>query len=89
MQENKSEDTPSRQQPCPETSRWVRFLEIIFGGIAKATMVVVGVVGFVFFFPESLTTLPTTKKELMFVLLLIALSAIATGLLWYFHVLPV
>lgn len=66
--------------------KWQCVFEIVFGFLAKSSMVVVGLVVFVLSFPESLSGIPTTKKEFLIFLLFGIIGVIGTGLLFYFHI---
>jgi hypothetical protein len=80
-----SEKVPSQARPRNVVSGWRRFCEGIFGGLAKATMILVAIVVFVFSFPEGWTSIPTTKKEIPIFLLIMTVGLAGAGLLFYFH----
>lgn len=60
------------------TSKRVRFAEVLFGGLAKGTMIVAGIAAVVFgVLGGGLTALPTTRKGWGYFLL--AVLVIVTG----------
>ncbi|MQQ99815.1 hypothetical protein [Glaciimonas soli] len=69
-------------------SRWTRFAEIFFGGVAKATMVVVAVaVVILALLSGDLSGIgaPTSRKDFYIFLLIVLLMLLVAGLVAYFH----
>jgi hypothetical protein len=69
-------DEEEREMPN-RTPKAARFAEVFFGGLAKGTMVVVGIAAVVLgVLGGGLTDLPTTRKEWGYLLLIILVTII-------------
>lgn len=83
---SRHEETPLHADQERKNSKWVHLCEIVFGGIAKATMVLVAIVFLLLSFPEGLTTLPTTRKDLLIFILICVIGAIGSvGIFFLFQ----
>lgn len=76
-----NESEKMKEQPHP--SRWVRFAEIFFSGVAKATMAVVAIVGIILVLLSgdlSGIGAPTSRKD-FYIFLLIILAVVLCAIL--------
>ncbi len=85
------DEQPEFRRPLVAQSRWERCAEILFGGLAKATLgilFVATVVLMIFGGGAGLNELPTTRKGWRNFLFILLACVVGTALLIHFHWFP-